>query len=130
MAGARSPRRSRACPACNRVNDPIYAAGRFSWNFPLDVDLIERIEFIPGPGVAVYGQNAMFGVVNVITRTGAGMSGVELAADYQDLQRQSFDDWNKSAHYPSPGIHDVPASGIPAMAAASTVSATRSSFSR
>ena len=32
--------------------------------------------------------------------------------------------------YESPGIHEVPANGIPAMAAASTVSATRSSFSR
>ncbi len=31
---------------------------------------------------------------------------------------------------PAPGIHDVPASGTPAMAADSTVSATKSSFSR
>ncbi len=70
----------------NRVNDPVYDAGRFSWDFPLDMDLIERIEFIPGPGGAVYGQNAMFGVVNVITRTGAGLAGAELAAAYQDPQ--------------------------------------------
>ncbi len=70
----------------NRVNDPIYDAGRFGWDFPLDMDLIERIEFIPGPGGAVYGQNAMFGVINVITRTGAGVAGAELAAAYQDPQ--------------------------------------------
>jgi iron complex outermembrane receptor protein len=70
----------------NRVNDPTYDSGRFGWDFPLDMDLIERIEFIPGPGGAVYGQNAMFGVVNVITRTGAGVGGAELAAAYQQPQ--------------------------------------------
>ena len=71
----------------NRVNDPIYDGGRFAWDFPLDLDLIERIEFIPGPGGAVYGQNGMFGVVNVITRTGAAVGGAELAAGYQEPQR-------------------------------------------
>jgi iron complex outermembrane receptor protein len=70
-----------------RVNDPTYDAGRFGWDFPLDMDLIERIEFIPGPGGAVYGQNAMLGVVNVITRSGAGLGGAELAAAYQEPQR-------------------------------------------
>ncbi len=70
----------------NRVNDPTFDTGRFSWDFPLDMDLVERIEFIPGPGGAVYGQNAMFGVVNVITRTGAEVGGVELAASYQEPQ--------------------------------------------
>src|SRR6185295_17341458 len=52
----------------NRVNDSTFDSGPTGREFPLDVDLIERIEFIPGPGGAVYGQNAMFGVVNVITR--------------------------------------------------------------
>ena len=70
-----------------RVNDPTYDAGRFGWDFPLDMDLIERIEFVPGPGGAVYGQNAMLGVVNVITRSGAGIGGVEVAAAYQAPQQ-------------------------------------------
>jgi iron complex outermembrane receptor protein len=78
-----------------RVNDPIYDAGRFGWDFPLDMDMIERIEFIPGPGGAVYGQNAMFGVVNVITRSGAGLAGAELAVAYQEPQvlRQGRASW-------------------------------------
>jgi iron complex outermembrane receptor protein len=78
-----------------RVNDPTYDAGRFGWDFPLDMDLIERIEFIPGPGGAVYGQNAMLGVVNVITRSGAGIGGVEVSAAYQDPQalRQGRASW-------------------------------------
>jgi iron complex outermembrane receptor protein len=69
----------------NRVNDPVYDAGPIGREFPLDLDLIERIEFIPGPGGAVYGQNAMFGVVNVITRSGADLRGGELAVAAQGL---------------------------------------------
>lgn len=45
----------------NRVNDPVYDGGPIGRDFPLDMDLVERIEFIPGPGGAVYGQNAMLG---------------------------------------------------------------------
>jgi len=70
----------------NRVNDPIFDSGPSGRELPLDLDLIERIEFIPGPGGAVYGQNAMFAVVNIVTRTGAEMNGAEAAAGYQEPQ--------------------------------------------
>lgn len=52
----------------NRVNDPVYRQAYIAGEFPLDVDVIERVEFIPGQGSSVYGGNALFGVVNVITR--------------------------------------------------------------
>lgn len=48
--------------------------------------MIERIEYIPGPGGAVYGQNALFGVVNIVTRNGGAVNGTELAASYQSPQ--------------------------------------------
>jgi iron complex outermembrane receptor protein len=67
----------------NRVNDPVFDQGPIGRDFPLDVDLIERIEFIPGPGGAVYGQNAMFGVVNVVTRSGSDVDGGELVGAWQ-----------------------------------------------
>ena len=70
----------------NRVNEPIYDSGVAGQAFPVDLELIERIEFIPGPGGAVYGQNAMFGVVNVITREAADIDGGELSVTYQDPQ--------------------------------------------
>ncbi len=70
----------------NRVNDPTFDQGPTGPEFPLDLDMVERIEFIPGPGGAIYGQNAMLGVVNVITRSGAGLGGAELAASYQNPQ--------------------------------------------
>src|SRR5687767_52272 len=57
----------------NRANDVVYDAALLGREFPVDMDLVERIEFIAGPGGAVYGQNAMFGVINVITRNGSQM---------------------------------------------------------
>ncbi|WP_297324460.1 TonB-dependent receptor [Nitrosomonas sp.] len=70
----------------NRINDATYDQGPTGRDFPLDIDLIERIEFIPGPGSAVYGQNAMLGVVNIITRTGSSVKGAELSASYQTAE--------------------------------------------
>lgn len=69
----------------NRLNDPTYDSAPMGRLLPLDIDLIERIEFIPGPGGAVYGQNAMFGVINLVTRSGAAVGG-EVAAAYQSPQ--------------------------------------------
>ncbi|WP_082876686.1 TonB-dependent receptor plug domain-containing protein [Hydrogenophaga crassostreae] len=70
----------------NRVNDLVFDTGPTGRDFPLDLALVERIEFIPGPGSAVYGQNAMFGVVNVVTRNGAAMDEGELALGSQPSQ--------------------------------------------
>jgi iron complex outermembrane receptor protein len=79
----------------NRLNDPTYDSATIGRQFPLDLDLVERIEFIPGPGAAVYGQNAMFGVINVVTRTGADLNGIEMAGAAQGLQR--LGEWRVSA---------------------------------
>ncbi len=73
----------------NRTNNVVFDQAPVGRDFPLDMDMIERIEYIPGPGGAVYGQNAMFGVVNVVTRTGGGVDGTELAAEYQHPQAMS-----------------------------------------
>jgi iron complex outermembrane receptor protein len=70
----------------NRVNDPTFDQGPTGPEFPLDMDMVERIEFRPGPGGAVYGQNAMLGVVNVITRSGADIAAAELVATYESPQ--------------------------------------------
>jgi outer membrane receptor protein involved in Fe transport len=82
----------------NRVNDVVYDSAISGRAFPVDLDLIDRIEFIPGPGGAVYGQNAMFGVVNVVTRDGAGVDGTELAVTYQTPQsaRQGRASWGRT----------------------------------
>jgi iron complex outermembrane receptor protein len=61
-----------------RLNDNIYDQGPIGNEFPVDLELVERIEFVPGPGSSVYGGNAIFGVINVITRRGAEYDGAVL----------------------------------------------------
>jgi iron complex outermembrane receptor protein len=64
-----------------RLNDPVYGQGSIGREFPVDVDMIERVEFVPGPGSAIYGSNAFFGVVNVITRSGRDLRGFEASVE-------------------------------------------------
>lgn len=64
-----------------RLNDNVYDGALIDSGFLVDVDLIERVEFVPGPGSAVYGNNAFFGVVNVVTRHPGDAAGLELSAE-------------------------------------------------
>jgi iron complex outermembrane receptor protein len=65
-----------------RFNDNLYDGLYIGNEFPIDVDLIERVEFVPGPGSALYGNNALFGVVNVITKRGQALDCAHLVPDY------------------------------------------------
>lgn len=64
-----------------RFNDNLYDQASIGTDFPLDLDLIDRVEFVPGPGSAVYGANAFFGVLNVITRDGRQMAGPQVSVE-------------------------------------------------
>src|SRR5216117_1051022 len=58
----------------HRVNNSLSDGAFIGTEFILDVDLIDRVEIIRGPGASLYGNNAFFGVVNVITRKGRDLS--------------------------------------------------------
>src|SRR5947208_13903111 len=60
----------------HRLNNSLSDSAFIGTEFPLDVDLIERVEIIRGPGSSLYGNNAFFGVINVITRKGRDMAGI------------------------------------------------------
>jgi iron complex outermembrane receptor protein len=60
-----------------RINDAVYDQALIGTEGLIDMDMVKRIEFVPGPGSAVYGSNALFGVINVVTRDGSGLSGVQ-----------------------------------------------------
>jgi outer membrane receptor protein involved in Fe transport len=50
----------------------LHMWGQPQWmGMPFDVDSIERIEVIRGPGSTLYGANALQGVVNIVTRAPA-----------------------------------------------------------
>jgi outer membrane receptor protein involved in Fe transport len=68
-----------------RANDNIYDSVLVGREFPIDVALIERVEFIAGPNSVNYGPNAVFGTINVVTRNAASLRGraVTLSVDSQ-----------------------------------------------
>ncbi len=70
----------------HRINNNVGDAPTFGTDFLLDTDLIERVEIIRGPGSALYGSNAVLAVINVITKRGRDVNGLELAG-----QTGSFD---------------------------------------
>ena len=68
----------------HRLNDGLYDQAPIGYDFPVDIDLIDRVEVIRGPSSSIYGTNAFFAVVNVITRNGRDLSdkakGLEVSA--------------------------------------------------
>jgi outer membrane receptor for ferrienterochelin and colicins len=54
----------------HRLNDNVYDGAWLGTEFPLSIDVIERVELIRGPGSVLYGANAFFAVINVVTRRG------------------------------------------------------------
>jgi hypothetical protein len=54
------------------INSPL--DGNVNWDLvPLHVEDIERIEVVRGPVSPTYGANAYTGVINIVTRTSAGL---------------------------------------------------------
>jgi iron complex outermembrane receptor protein len=59
----------------HRMNDLML--GRYNVDQFLGMESVERVEFIRGPVSALYGTGALVGVVNVITKRGAELDGVQ-----------------------------------------------------
>lgn len=57
------------------MNDDQLGASYVGSDFITDLADVERIEVVRGPGSALYGSNAFFGVVNVVTRDGTHPTG-------------------------------------------------------
>lgn len=68
----------------HRINDPLFDSNFAGTEFPLDVDLIDRVEVIRGPGSSLYGNNAFFAVINVITRRSQDLHGAEVSGAISD----------------------------------------------
>ena len=65
----------------HRVNDNIFDGAYVGTAFPVDIDLIERIEIIRGPDSSAYGTGAFAAVINVITKRGRDLNALEFSAE-------------------------------------------------
>ncbi len=78
----------------HRINDNIYDTASIGNEFILDVDLIDRVEVIRGPGSSLYGNNAFFGVINVYTKKPGQYNGFEVSGE-----AASFDTYKQRATF-------------------------------
>lgn len=63
-----------------RTNDAVYDQVLIGHEGLIDMDMVQRIEYVPGAGSAVYGSNALLGVINVVTRDGNALQGPRIGA--------------------------------------------------
>ena len=63
--------------------------GSFVLGNELPVHLIEKIEIIRGPGSVIYGGTAELTVINIITKEGKTIDGIDLALRYGQLGSQT-----------------------------------------
>ncbi len=84
----------------HRFNDNIFDAALVGTEFPIDVDLIDRVEVIRGPNSSLYVASAFLGVINIITKRGRDLpklSAASAAASYRTYQaRVSYGDTFKN----------------------------------
>jgi outer membrane receptor for ferrienterochelin and colicins len=63
----------------HRINNNVLGQAMLGNEFLVDVDMIERVEIVRGPSSSLYGANAFFAVINVITRTAKQVKDWELS---------------------------------------------------
>jgi outer membrane cobalamin receptor len=62
------------------MNELVWGGVPIGSDLPLNLDAIERVEVVRGPGSALYGTSAMLAVINIVTKTGTTLDGGELRA--------------------------------------------------
>jgi iron complex outermembrane receptor protein len=59
------------------TNEVIFGEAHLDLDFVVPMEAVKRVEIIRGPGSALYGSDAVFAVVNVVTKDGAEVNGVQ-----------------------------------------------------
>jgi outer membrane receptor for ferrienterochelin and colicin len=67
------------------VNEVLFATTQFGNHFP--IDQIKKIEIIRGPGSAIYGGFAEYGVINIITNQADDINGLNVAGTYGQMEK-------------------------------------------
>jgi len=104
-------------------NEIIYGQTHLDLDFVVPMEAVKQVEIDRGPGSAVYGTNAVFGVIDVITKNGADVNGldVKLTGGTLDtgqinlLYGKQIDGWDVLADfniYHSPGENQLHYDGV------------------
>ena len=67
-AGIRGSTFDQVLVLINGIKISDLQTGHHSLNLPIDIENIERIEVLKGPGARIFGQNAFAGAINIITK--------------------------------------------------------------
>jgi iron complex outermembrane receptor protein len=59
------------------TNELIYGQSNLDQDFVVPMEAVKQVEIVRGPGSSLYGSGAVFGVLNVVTKTGEDINGVE-----------------------------------------------------
>ncbi|HEY3625411.1 MAG TPA: TonB-dependent receptor [Terracidiphilus sp.] len=73
----------------HRINDNIFDSALVGTEFPLDMELIDRVEVARGPGSSLFGTNAVLAVVNVFTRRPDSHSSIEVTSGADSFSGRS-----------------------------------------
>jgi len=63
------------------LNENVYDSALLGTEFPIDVDLIDRVEVIRGPNSSLYVASAFLGVINIITKRGRDARNVSASGE-------------------------------------------------
>lgn len=64
-----------------RINENIYDGAYLGLESAVDLATVDRVEIIRGPSSSLYGANAFFGIINVVTLRGRTAGGVRVTGD-------------------------------------------------
>lgn len=63
------------------VQDNLFDQAYIDESGLIDLEVVERVEYVPGTGSVTYGNNALLGIINVVTKRGRDFDGARLSAE-------------------------------------------------
>jgi iron complex outermembrane receptor protein len=75
----------------NTTNEALWGAAYLGTEQSIPLRALERIEIVRGPGSALYGTSAMFGVINLITKQGGALDGGDMSVGGGSWGRRGLD---------------------------------------
>ena len=89
--------RSRLLLNGHTLNENVYGSALLGSDLSLNLDIIDRIEIVRGPGSSMYGSGAMLNVINIITKKGADLDGLNIKTSLGSYNKKEISAyWGKT----------------------------------